>query len=218
MLRTLVVRPESIGSAHSSQTPFRSGDSERTGGERRVLRDPRHSSGHPQLSPVIHAIHTMLTRRSSSPFELFDRLEQQLSQQLHTAERVPAAEVHETPEAYEVVLELPGVDKAAIEVKATERSMAISAERRSQRQLGSHPAESDDASTGSDAPVQADRVRGPLPRPLMSEFRYGTWSRSFRFPVAIEREQLQAVYRDGLLTVTAPKANKVSTVTVKVEG
>lgn len=41
---------------------------------------------------------------------------------------------------------------------------------------------------------------------------------SFRFPVAIEREQLQAVYRDGLLTVTAPKANKVSTVTVKVEG
>jgi HSP20 family molecular chaperone IbpA len=58
---------------------------------------------------------TMLTRRSSSPFELFDRLERQLSQQLQTAERVPAAEVHETPEAYEVVLELPGVDKAAIE-------------------------------------------------------------------------------------------------------
>lgn len=53
---------------------------------------------------------------------------------------------------------------------------------------------------------------------MLSYFRYGTWSRSFRFPVAIEREQLQAVYRDGLLTVTAPNANKVSTVTVKVEG
>ena len=59
-----------------------------------------------------------------------------------------------------------------------------------------------------------DRRRGPL----LNEFRYGTWSRSFRFPVAIEREQLQAVYRDGLLSVTAPKANTVSTVTVKVEG
>ena len=58
----------------------------------------------------------MRTLRSSSPFELFDRLEQQLSQQLHSAERVPAAEVHETAEAYELVLELPGVDKAAIEV------------------------------------------------------------------------------------------------------
>jgi HSP20 family protein len=153
----------------------------------------------------------MLTRRSSSPFDLFDRLEQQLSQQLQTAERVPAAEVHETPEAYEVVLELPGVDKAAIEVKATERTLVISAERRSQRQLGGQPPEAEAPGTGNDAP---EKGRGPL----LSEFRYGTWSRSFRFPVAIEREQLQAVYRDGLLTVTAPKAHKVSTVTVKVEG
>ncbi|MEB3297602.1 MAG: Hsp20/alpha crystallin family protein [Cyanobacteriota bacterium] len=141
----------------------------------------------------------MLTRRSSSPFDLFDRLEQQLSQQLQTAERVPAAEVHETPEAYEVVLELPGVDKAAIEVKATERTLLISAERRNQRQRGSQTTET---------------TRGPL----LSEFRYGTWSRSFRFPVAIKREQLQAVYRDGLLHVSAPKANTLSTVTVKVEG
>jgi HSP20 family protein len=156
----------------------------------------------------------MLTRRSSSAFDLFDRLEQQLSQQLQTAERVPAAEVHETPEAYEVVLELPGVDKAAIEVKATERTLLISAERRSQRQLGVQPSEADRSATSSDTPSSAEKARGPL----LSEFRYGTWSRSFRFPVAIERDQLQAVYRDGLLTVTAPKANKVSTVTVKVEG
>ena len=58
----------------------------------------------------------------------------------------------------------------------------------------------------------------PAAAPLLSEFRYGTWSRSFRFPQPIEREQLQAVYRDGLLTVTAPKAHKVSSVTVHVEG
>ncbi len=160
----------------------------------------------------------MLTRRSSSPFDLFDRLEQQLSQQVQTAERVPAAEVHETPEAYEVVLELPGVDKAAIEVKATERTLLISAERRSQRQLGGQPSEADPSATSNDAPASGEKIRGPLPAQLLSEFRYGTWSRSFRFPVAIEREQLQAVYRDGLLTVTAPKANKVSTVSVKVEG
>ena len=54
--------------------------------------------------PVIptFAIRSMLTLRSSSPFDVFDRLEQQLSQQLHSSERVPAAEVHETPEAYEI--------------------------------------------------------------------------------------------------------------------
>ena len=135
----------------------------------------------------------MPTLRSPSPFDLFDRLEQQLNQQLQSAERVPAAEVHESPEAYAVVLELPGVDKDAIEVKATDRSLVVSAERRNGREQ-------------------------PAQDPLLSEFRYGTWSRSFRFPQPIDREQLQASYRDGLLTVTAPKANKVTTVTVKVDG
>ncbi len=147
----------------------------------------------------------MLSLRSSSPFDLFDRLEQQLSQQLQSAERVPAAEVHESADAYAVVLELPGVDRIAIEVKATERTLLISAERRQQQQQAEASAESAEGQT------QGEQGRSPL----LSEFRYGTWSRSFRFPHTINREQLQAVYRDGLLTVTAPK---LSTVTVQVEG
>jgi HSP20 family protein len=147
----------------------------------------------------------MLTLRPS-PFDLFDRLEQRLSQQLHGGERVPAAEVLETPEAYEVVLELPGVDKEAINVRATDRTLVISAERRSQRQRPLPAAHEGGA--------EAAAEEGPL----LSEFHYGTWSRSFRFPAAIDRDQLQARYRDGLLTVTAPKAQKVSTVRVNVEG
>jgi len=130
----------------------------------------------------------MLSLRTASPFDLFDRLEQQLQ----TAERVPAAEVQETEEAYELVLELPGVDKEAIDVKATDRSLVVSAQRRD--------------------PQPAQRGR------LLSEFRYGTWSRSFRFPVAIDREQLEASYRDGLLRVRAPKSQRLSSVSVKVEG
>ncbi len=150
----------------------------------------------------------MLSLRSSSPFDLFDRLEQQLSQQLQSAERVPAAEVHESADAYAVVLELPGVDRSAIEVKATERTLLISAERRQQQQQAEASAESAEGQT------QGEQGRSPL----LSEFRYGTWSRSFRFPHTINREKLQAVYRDGLLTVTAPKLNTVSTVSVQVEG
>jgi HSP20 family protein len=159
------------------------------------------------------AIHTMLTLRSSSPFDLFDRIEQQLSQQLHSAERVPAAEVHETPEAYEVVLELPGVDKDAIDVKATDRSLVISAERRNLRQLPLQPS-AEEGEAPAQPPVAAEKAKSPL----ISEFRYGTWSRSFRFPQPIERDQLEARYQGGLLTVTVPKAQKATTVTVKVEG
>jgi HSP20 family protein len=129
----------------------------------------------------------MLTLRHSSPFDVFERLEQQLQ----TAERVPSAEVHESEAAYEVVLELPGVDRAAIDVKATDRSLLISAERRQ--------------------PESESKA-------LMSEFRYGTWSRRFRFPKAIDREHLEAHYRDVLLTVKAPKTQVLTTVSVKVEG
>ncbi len=46
------------------------------------------------------------------PMDLFDRLKQQLSKQLHTAERPTAAEVHESAEACELVLEFLGARTA----------------------------------------------------------------------------------------------------------
>ena len=150
----------------------------------------------------------MLTLRQSA-FDRagFDRIEsdlfKRLEQQLHSAERVPAAEVRETETGYSISLELPGVARDSIDVKATDRNLVISAERRAPQ-----PSEAASA-TESEQPQAA---------PLLSEFRYGTWSRSFRFAQPIERERLQAVYRDGLLTVTLPKANTVSSVTVQVQG
>ena len=131
----------------------------------------------------------MLTLRQS-PFDLFEQLEQQL----HTAERVPAAEVRETEAGFAITLELPGVKPDSIDVKATDRTLVISAERL--------------------APEEAADAQAPL----LSEFRSGTWSRSFRFPSGIDREGLEAHYRDGLLLVTAPKAQTMTTVSVKVEG
>jgi HSP20 family protein len=158
----------------------------------------------------------MLTLRTPSPFDLFERLEQQL----HNAERVPAAEVHETDNAYEVVLELPGVDKDAIDVKATDRTLLISAERRNPQQnplpqASESNASEPNASEAAPSPEAPAKVgRGPL----LSEFRYGTWSRSFRFPSGIDRENLSAHYQNGLLSVRVPKAQTMTTVSVKVEG
>jgi HSP20 family protein len=143
-----------------------------------------------------------------SPFDLFDRLEQQLQ----TAERVPAAEIHETETSYTIALELPGVDRASIDVKATDRSLIISAERRCQPSAAPSTAATATEAGNGEAPAAEGRRRAPL----LSEFRYGTWSRSFRFPGGIQRDALEAHYRDGLLTVTAPKAQSLTTVSVKV--
>merc|ERR1712164_172796 len=96
---------------------------------------------------------TIMSTIRQSPFDLFERLEQQLA----TAERVPNAEILDNKDTYIVRLELPGVDRDSIDIKATDRNLVISAER-------PQPNQSDDS------------------EPLLSEFRSGIWSRSFRFP------------------------------------
>ena len=130
----------------------------------------------------------MLTIRQS-PFDLFERLEQQLA----TAERVPNAEILDNETAYIVRLELPGVTRDSIDVKATDRNLVISAER---------PAHSQENNSS----------------PLLSEFRSGTWSRSFRFPHSLNRDALKATYRDGILEITAEKAVEHTSVSVTVES
>ena len=139
----------------------------------------------------------MLTRHATH-FDLFDKLEQQIAQ----AERVPAAEVRETNEGFQISLELPGVDRQSIDIKATERSLVVTA----QRCIPTFNSTEDQNQTAQQS------------APLVNEFRYGTWSRSFRFPRGINRDQLKANYKDGLLHINAPKAESNAAVTVAVEG
>ncbi len=148
----------------------------------------------------------MITLRTS-PFDLLDRLEQQVSQ----AERVPAAEVIETNSSYTVRLELPGVDHDSIDVKATDRSLVISAERQPTIPTAANPTPGE-GNAEAEANAEADAQQ------LLSEFRTGTWSRSFRFAKPLDRDQLEASYRDGILEIRAAKSDNRTTVSVKVES
>tara|TARA_Y100000589_G_C26786525_1_gene479960 strand:- start:19 stop:411 length:393 start_codon:yes stop_codon:yes gene_type:complete len=129
----------------------------------------------------------MLTLHSSA-IDLFERLDQQIA----SAERVPNAEILDSESNYTVRLELPGVDRNSIDIKATNRNLVICAQR---------PAASSDDNQA----------------PLISEFRSGTWSRSFRFPHSLDRDQIKATYRDGILEITAGKAVEHTSVSVTLE-
>tara|TARA_B100000900_G_C20425175_1_gene652621 strand:+ start:508 stop:900 length:393 start_codon:yes stop_codon:yes gene_type:complete len=129
----------------------------------------------------------MLTLHSSA-IDLFERLDQQMA----SAERVPNAEILDSESNYTVRLELPGVDRNSIDIKATNRNLVICAQR---------PAASSDDNQS----------------PLISEFRSGTWSRSFRFPHSLDRDQIKATYRDGILEITAGKAVEHTSVSVTLE-
>ena len=119
----------------------------------------------------------------------FDLFER-LEQHIATAERVPTAEIIESESGYVVRLERPGVQRDSIDIKATDRNLMISAER---------------TPTNDTATV------------LMSEFRSGSWSRSFRFPHSLNREELTANFRDGILEITAGKAVNHTSVSVELD-
>ena len=124
---------------------------------------------------------------SQSPFSLFEHLDRQL----HHTEGTPVAEIRENDDRYQLAVELPGISKDAIEVKATEHGMAITAERTS-------------VDSGEDR--------------VLSEFHYGSWRRNFYFGKRIDPNQLQAELQDGVLHVTAPKVDSVKAVSVKVRN
>ena len=124
---------------------------------------------------------------SQSPFSLFEHLDRQL----HQAEGTPVAEIRENDDRYQLAVELPGISKDAIEVKATEHGMAINADR-------------PNVDSGEDR--------------VLSEFHYGSWRRNFYFGKRIDPNQLQAELQDGILHVTAPKVDSVRAVSVKVRN
>ena len=53
--------------------------------------------------------------------------------------------------------------------------------------------------------------------PLISELREESWRRTFNFVNTLNRDNLQAVYKDGVLEITAGKAQTHTSVKIKVD-
>jgi HSP20 family protein len=93
---------------------------------------------------------------------------------------VPIADVYDSPEAYLVELELPGLARTDIDLRVKGREVTVRGER--------HPAGGHSAAF--------HRL----------ERRYGAFGRTFRFEADIDAKQVKAEIKDGLLTLTVPKA------------
>jgi HSP20 family protein len=94
---------------------------------------------------------------------------------------VPAVDIHEETERYRVQADLPGIDPAEIEITVDGDLLTIKGERKT-------------AGLVDGATVQrAERARGPF-------------ERIFRLPETAASEGVEAEYRQGVLTVSIPKA------------
>ena len=121
---------------------------------------------------------------------LFDNLIQPPSTEEVGVSFTPAAEIQETADALHLRIELPGMAAEDIDVKATAEAVAISGERKSEK-------------------TTEKRV-------TRSEFRYGKFQRIISLPVRIQHEQVQADYKNGVLSLNLPKAEAEKHKVVKV--
>lgn len=104
---------------------------------------------------------------------------------------VPAAELHETSNAINLSLELPGMDAKDLDIQVTADAVSISGERKEQTKT-----------------EEKGMTR--------TEFRYGRFQRVIPLPVRIQNTNVKADYKDGILNLTLPKAEEEKNKVVKV--
>lgn len=95
--------------------------------------------------------------------------------------RAPQIDIKETDKAVEVRAALPGVEKKDINIDLTENALAISCERREEKE--------EKGKSGW----------------LRREQSYGRFYRSFPLPAPVKTAEAKAEYRDGVLKLTMPK-------------
>ena len=101
----------------------------------------------------------------------------------------PLVDVIETDGAYQVVVDLPGVAKANIEVTVHDGVLTISAESKS-------------AGPAKGAENHEEKTAG---RVLRRERRFGKFQRSLNLGPGVDEGQVSARSLDGVLTVEIPK-------------
>ncbi len=136
-----------------------------------------------------------------APFRELDTLRKEMDQLFDTfaldngrsgwTNFAPAVELHETPEAVQLKVEIPGLEAKDLDVQVTAEAVSISGERKSETKT-----------------EEKGIVR--------SEFRYGKFSRVIPLPARIQNDKVEADYKDGILHLTLPKVEAEKNKVVKV--
>jgi len=103
---------------------------------------------------------------------------------------VPTADIYEDRDSLKVILEMPGVDKGHIDVRVEEGVLFV------------------------EGRLDLTKYRGL--QPLYTEYNIGNYARSFRLSNTIDQDKIGAELKDGVLSLTLPKAEKAKPRTIQV--
>jgi HSP20 family protein len=104
----------------------------------------------------------------------------------------PAVDIYETPDTVEMKAELPGLSQDDIEIQIRNNTLTLRGERRFAKE------------------AQEENY-------LRIERAYGAFQRSFTLPATVQQEKIRAVFRDGVLELTLPKAEEAKPKKIAIE-
>lgn len=104
----------------------------------------------------------------------------------------PSVDIFETPETVVLRADLPGIEQKDIDLRIENNTLTLRGERKFLKET-----------------KEEDYHR--------IERSYGTFSRSFQLPGAIDQEGIAAVHKDGVLEVTLPKREETRPKMIKVD-
>lgn len=99
---------------------------------------------------------------------------------------LPAVNVKEKKDAFEIEMSAPGLKKEDFNVELSNNVLTISCEKK-----------------------EEDETKDEDGRYTRREFIYQSFSRSFNLPETIDHEKIDAKYEDGILTLSIPKMEKL---------
>ena len=107
---------------------------------------------------------------------------------------MPAVDIIEKEDAFEITAELPGMDEKNIEVKLNQGNLTIKGEKKDERE---------------------EKKKDYY----LSERHYGSFQRTFGLPDGVDAEKIEAHFAKGILTVKLPKKpeamQKEKTISIK---
>jgi HSP20 family protein len=103
---------------------------------------------------------------------------------------LPNADIYETPNELEVVLEMPGIEKGKVEIRVEEGVLHV------------------------EGRLDLSKYAGL--QPLYTEYNVGHYARSFQLSSKIDQNKIAAEMKDGVLSVKLPKVEEAKPRTIQI--
>jgi HSP20 family protein len=104
---------------------------------------------------------------------------------------LPNADIYETPNELKVVLEMPGIEKNNVEINIEDDVLHVQGR------------------------LELSKYSGL--QPLYTEYNVGHYARSFQLSSKIDQSKIGAEMKDGVLSLTLPKAEEAKPRTIQVK-